>query len=89
VSPDDYPGGDRLRPIVRLLGLRLLYFLLVFGALTVAPLDLDLLLRVMIAVVVSMLLSVFLLRRDRQEVGQHLVDRIDARRAQRATDNRS
>jgi dipeptide/tripeptide permease len=78
-----------LRPIVRLLGLRLLYFLLVFGALTVAPLDLDLLLRVMIAVVVSMLLSVFLLRRDRQEVGQHLVDRIDARRAQRATDNRS
>lgn len=78
-----------MRPIVRLLGLRLLYFLLVFGALTVAPLDLDPLLRVMIAVLVSMLLSAFLLRRERQEVGQHLVDRIDARRVQRETDNRS
>ncbi|GIF38821.1 hypothetical protein Axi01nite_31320 [Actinoplanes xinjiangensis] len=76
-----YPG--RMRPVLRLLGLRLLYFLLVFGVLTVAPLGLDLVLRVGIAFLVSMVLSFFLLRRERLEVTERVVTSVDARRERR------
>ncbi|MFC4070262.1 DUF4229 domain-containing protein [Actinoplanes subglobosus] len=70
-------------PVLRLLGLRLMYFLLVFGVLTVAPLGLDLMIRVLIAFAVSMVLSVFLLRRERQEVAERVVTTVDARRERR------
>jgi uncharacterized membrane protein affecting hemolysin expression len=69
-----------MRSVVQLLALRLLYFSLVFGALTVAPLQLDLMLRILIAFAVSMVLSVFLLRRNRQEVTEKVVTAVDARR---------
>jgi dipeptide/tripeptide permease len=70
-------------PVLRLLGLRLMYFLLVLGVLTVAPLGLDLMLRVLIAFAVSMVLSLFLLRRERQEVTERVVTVVDARRERR------
>lgn len=72
-----------MRPVLRLLGLRLLYFLLVLGVLTVAPLGLDPMLRVTIAFLVSMVLSVFLLRRQRLEVTEQVVTSVDARRERR------
>jgi dipeptide/tripeptide permease len=77
-----------MRPVLRLLGLRLLYFLLVFGVLTVAPLGLDLVLRVLIAFVVSMVLSFFLLRRERLEVTEKVVTSVDARRERRRQSGR-
>lgn len=60
-----------------------MYFLLVFGVLTVAPLGLDLMVRVLIAFAVSMVLSLFLLRRERQEVAERVVTTVDARRERR------
>ncbi|MEU4623606.1 DUF4229 domain-containing protein [Actinoplanes sp. NPDC023801] len=72
-----------MRPVLQLLALRLLYFSLVFGVLTVAPLKLDLLMRMLIAFAVSMVLSVFLLRRNRQEVAEQVVTAVDARRERR------
>ncbi|GIE30438.1 hypothetical protein Ait01nite_034830 [Actinoplanes italicus] len=72
-----------MRSVVQLFALRLLYFSLVFGVLTVAPLELDLMLRVLIAFAVSMVLSVFLLRRNRQEVAEKVVTTVDARRERR------
>ncbi|MEU8661197.1 DUF4229 domain-containing protein [Actinoplanes philippinensis] len=77
-----------MRPVLRLLGLRLLYFLLVFGVLTVAPLGLDLILRVLIAFGVSMVLSVFLLRRERLEVTEQVVTKVDARLERRRQSGR-
>ncbi|GIE78706.1 hypothetical protein Aph02nite_46560 [Actinoplanes philippinensis] len=77
-----------MRPVLRLLGLRLLYFLLVFGVLTVAPLGLDLILRVLIAFVVSMVLSFFLLRRERLEVTEQVVTKVDARLERRRQSGR-
>ncbi|MEU4164224.1 DUF4229 domain-containing protein [Actinoplanes sp. NPDC026670] len=72
-----------MRQVLRLLGLRLLYFMLVLGVLTVAPFGLDLVVRVAIAFVVSMVLSFFLLRRERLEVTEKVVDSVDARRERR------
>jgi dipeptide/tripeptide permease len=72
-----------MRSVLQLLALRLMYFLLVFGVLTVAPLQLDLMLRILIAFAVSMVLSVFLLRRNRQEVTEKVVTAVDARRERR------
>ncbi|BEL05293.1 hypothetical protein Q0Z83_034840 [Actinoplanes sichuanensis] len=57
--------------------------MLVFGVLTIAPFGLDLVLRVIIAFVVSMVLSFFLLRRERLEVTERVVDSVDARRERR------
>jgi hypothetical protein len=72
-----------MRSVLSLLALRLLYFGLVFGVLTVAPLEMDLMLRVLIAFAVSMVLSVFLLRRNRQEVAEQVVNAVEARRERR------
>jgi hypothetical protein len=72
-----------MRSVLSLLALRLLYFALVFGVLTVAPLEMDLMLRVLIAFAVSMVLSIFLLRRNRHEVAEQVVNAVEARRERR------
>jgi hypothetical protein len=73
-----------MRPVLRLATARLGIFLAVFAVLTVLPLRMDLFLRALIALLASMLLSVFLLRRARREVSEHLVDSIERRRDRRA-----
>ncbi len=75
-------GG--MRSVVFLALARLGLFLAVFAVLTVLPLQMDIFLRALIAMAVSMLLSVFLLRKARRDVSEKLVDSIDRRRAAKA-----
>lgn len=71
---------ERMRPVLFLATARLGLFLAVFLVLTVLPLEMDLFLRALIAMAVSMLLSVFLLRRARQDVTEKVTDALDHRR---------
>ncbi|GAA1608799.1 hypothetical protein GCM10009828_040580 [Actinoplanes couchii] len=75
-------GG--MRSVLFLGTARLGLFLVVFLVLTLLPLGMDIFLRALIAMAVSMLLSVFLLRKARQDVSEKLVDSIDRRRAAKA-----
>ncbi|GID57629.1 DUF4229 domain-containing protein [Actinoplanes couchii] len=73
-----------MRSVLFLGTARLGLFLVVFLVLTLLPLGMDIFLRALIAMAVSMLLSVFLLRKARQDVSEKLVDSIDRRRAAKA-----
>ncbi|GAA4976004.1 DUF4229 domain-containing protein, partial [Actinoplanes utahensis] len=70
-----------MRSVLFLALARLGVFLAVFAVLTALPLGVDIFLRALIAMLISLVLSVFLLRRARQEVGEKLVDSIERRRA--------
>ncbi|WP_157751652.1 DUF4229 domain-containing protein [Actinoplanes derwentensis] len=73
-----------MRSVLFLALARLGLFLAAFAVLTVLPLEMDIFLRALIAMAVSMLLSVFLLRKARRDVSETLVDSIDRRRAAKA-----
>lgn len=70
--------------LVKLAAARLAIFMVVAVGLALLPISLDPVLGLAIALVVSMLLSVFLLRRTRNEVSERLVGAVDRRRAERA-----
>ncbi|MEU4689639.1 DUF4229 domain-containing protein [Actinoplanes sp. NPDC023714] len=71
-------------PVLRLLIGRLAIFMAALGILTLLPFDLDPLLRFVIAFFVSMILSVFLLKRTREQVGEQVVTSVEKRQAKKA-----
>ena len=72
-----------MRSVLFLALARLGIFLAVFAVLTALPLGIDIFLRALIAMLVSMVLSIFLLRKARADVGEKLVTSIDRRRARK------
>lgn len=71
-------------PVVKLLTVRLALFIAAAAALALLPIRLDPLLHLAVALLLSMLLSVALLRRTRTEVGEHLTRAVERRRIRTA-----
>ena len=66
-------------PVARLLIGRLAIFVAALGILTLLPFDLDPMLRFVIAFLVSMVASFFLLRRTREQVGETVAASVEKR----------
>jgi hypothetical protein len=66
-------------PVLRLLIGRLAIFMAAFGILTLLPFDIDPMLMFVIAFFVSMIASIFLLKRTREEVGEKVVASVEKR----------
>lgn len=75
----------RMRSAIFLVTARLAIFLVVFLALTLLPLEMDIVLKALIAMAVSMVISFFVLRRVRQDVSEKLVDSIERRQARKGS----
>lgn len=75
----------RVRSAIFLVTARLAIFLVVFLALTLLPLEMDIVLKALIAMAVSMVISFFVLRRVRQDVSEKLVDSIERRQARKGS----
>ncbi|BBH69287.1 hypothetical protein ACTI_59720 [Actinoplanes sp. OR16] len=70
-------------PVLRLLLGRLAIFMAALGILTLLPFGLDPLLRFVIAFFISMIASVFLLKRTREQVGEQVVTSVEKRQARK------